>query len=152
MEQFRVDILKSENRGLKGLKIIWYIFSIFLFILGIYYLITAIKSDEDWTKYLIAVAPIILSILYILQVRGKGIFSKYAIVNDEAFEWKRFKGTVLYWTNIESVKFEYTTFRFKMKNGQTKIFSLDNISREEVQDLKEKITSKCVKNRIEIVE
>ena len=152
MEQLRIDILKSESRGLKGLKVIWIIFSITLFLLGIFYLITAIKSNDDGTKYIYPVVLFIFSISYILQIRGKGIFSKYVIINDEAIEWKRFRGVFLYWANIQSVKFEYTSFKFQMKNGQTKIFSLDSISREEVKDLKEKITSKCVRNKIEIVE
>ena len=152
MEQLRIDILKNEYKGLKGLKIIWYIFSIFFFVLGIIYLIMAMKNNEDWTKYITALTPFILSFFMFQQVRGKGIFSKFVIVNDEAFEWKRFSGTVLYWTNIKSVKFEYTSFIFQMKNGQTKVFPLDNISRDEIQELKERITSKCVRNKIEIVE
>lgn len=151
MEQFRIDIVQNEYKGLKGLKIIGYIFSIFFFFLGIFNLITAIGNSEDGTKYITAAMPFFIGIAILLQMRGKGIFSKYVIVNDEAFEWKRYKGAVLYWTNIKSVKFEYTSFNFQMKNGQTKVFLLDNLSMHDVRELKEKITIKCVRNRIEIL-
>ncbi|MEO6818353.1 MAG: hypothetical protein ABI204_01400 [Ginsengibacter sp.] len=152
MEPFRIDIAKSEFQGLRGLKIIGYIFSIFFFALGIFYLTTVINNSEDATKYITAVMPFIIGIAIILQIRGKGIFSKYIIVNDEAVEWKRVTHSVLYWREIQSVKFEFTSFRFQMKNSLTKILSLDNISMNDVKELKEKITLKCVRNKIEILE
>ena len=151
MEQLRIDIAESEFKGLKGLKIIGYIFSAFFFVLGIFNLITAIGNSEDGTKYITAAMPFIIGIAILLQIRGKWIFAKYIIVNDEAVEWKRITHAVLYWTDIQSIKFEFTSFKFQMKNGQTKIFALDNLSMKDVHDLKEKITNKCVRNRIEIL-
>lgn len=150
MEQLRIDILQNEYKGLKGLKIIGYIFATFFFILGIYYLVTVMANNEDGSKYITAAMPFFIGIAILLQIRGKGIFSKFVIVNDEAFEWKRFTGTVLYWTDIKSIKFEYTSFRFEMKNGQTKIFPLDNLSMQDVKELKEKIILKSTRNKIHI--
>lgn len=148
---YKIDIFQNEIKSFKGLKIFTTIFIIFFLGTGLFYIIQAYHKDSSWTTYLTALTPIGMAVIIYFQSTGKWIYKRFLIINSNAIKWTRsklFGTTLLYWSDVDKIQFEYSSIKFELKNGRKKNFTLTNISMQQITELKSLIQEICVSKSI----
>ena len=65
-----------------------------------------------------------MAVMIYFQSTGKWIYKGFLIINSNAITWTRsklFGITLLYWSDVNKIQFEYSSIKFELKNGGSKI-------------------------------
>lgn len=92
-----------------------------------------------------------MSVIIYFQSKGKWIYKRYLNVNSNQIEWTRsafFRPTLIQFSNINSIHFEYTAVRFELKDGKKKKFDLINITMQQIKELKSLFQEICISKGI----
>ncbi len=138
---YKIDILKNEMIGAKGLKINQTIYlAVFLFI-AIFFVIYNFSSIGTWKNYPIALFALFGALRFYLELAGKWIYKRYISININYMQWQRgnYNFAKLRWSQISEINIDHSSVNFLLLKGRTKHLSFKNISIEQIAELKKKL-------------
>ena len=148
----KIDIFKNATsfKNFKASEYISFIVYAFIFIFYVVYTLWQGKGFDHW---LIGLAALLLAISTYLRVTGKTIYKRYFLITDTDIKWQRaiFSTVNIQLEHINEINFQNSPIEFHLINGNAKYFSLANIAKQEVDEIKKLLKNVSVEKSIKYI-
>jgi len=147
---YDIDISKNIKQESKSLRIAEMIYTYLFLVIAIFDFVYILIKREPIQNYVMGIVALIFFFIRYLQSNEKWVYKKFLSINSEGILWKRtlFIMGNLKWFSVRQINFAYTYIDFHLKTTKVKRFKLDNITPQQIDDLKKILSIICVQNKI----